>query len=161
MSHVAGGHEGDGDALGTRSPRAPDPVDVVLRLWRELVIDDHHDILNIEAARGHVGGHHDGGGAVAEGVEDALALALLLVAVDRVAPNLPRERPLERVARTLGRAEDEDSGASGERVDLLDEVVVAIARIADADDALLHVLVRRQLLVRRADRHLHRIALEL
>lgn len=39
--------------------RPSDPVDVVLRILREIVIDDVADRLDMEAARGHVGRDQD------------------------------------------------------------------------------------------------------
>ena len=64
----------------------------------EVATGDHHDLLDVEAAGGDVGGHEDGCPTVFELLQDALALALLLVTVDGVAADLPLEGAAELVA---------------------------------------------------------------
>src|SRR5688572_12492214 len=48
--------EGERLAELARSRRAADPVDVLLRVLRDVVVDDVGDIGDIEATRGDVGG---------------------------------------------------------------------------------------------------------
>mmetsp|Transcript_47137 Transcript_47137/g.109379 ORF Transcript_47137/g.109379 Transcript_47137/m.109379 type:complete len:259 (-) Transcript_47137:657-1433(-) len=161
MLHVLRSHERHRNALGTGAPCTTDPVDVVLCLWGELIVDHHADVLDIEAARSNVGSNEDGRAPAAELAEHPLALALLLVAVDRVAPDLPRESPLQLVAHSLRRAEDEDARRTWQRVDLLNEMLVPLLGRRNEDDALLDVLVSSQLLVSSANGHLAGVALEL
>jgi len=97
---------------------------------RHLEVDDHAHILDVQPSRRHVCGHQDRGAARPEIGEDALALALLLVAVHGVAADLAGERALQRITAALGRAEDEHAGTGGKSVDLTDEVLVFLAPAA-------------------------------
>jgi len=51
--------EGDGLAGFTGACRAADAVNVVLGVLGNIVIDHVADVLHVDAARGHVGGHQD------------------------------------------------------------------------------------------------------
>jgi hypothetical protein len=64
-------HERDGLTRGARPPGPPDPVDVVLRVPRQLEVHDDRQVLDIETARGHVGGHEDPDLAGLEALEGA------------------------------------------------------------------------------------------
>src|SRR5450756_750344 len=58
-------------------------MDVVLRLERQLVIDDVGQVCDVQAARGHVRGNEDLDEAASERLEGASSLRLAAVAVDR------------------------------------------------------------------------------
>jgi hypothetical protein len=58
-------------------------VHVVVDVSRHVVVDDVRDVVDVEAARGDVGGDEHWRAAVAERLERVLALALRAVAVDR------------------------------------------------------------------------------
>ena len=75
--------EGDGDAVAAGAGRAADAVDIGIRHFRQVVVEDMADAGDVDAARGDVGGDEDADFAVTEGLQGALALALALVAVDR------------------------------------------------------------------------------
>ena len=62
------------DVLG--APRATDAVDVVFRVMRHVEIDHVADLLDVDAARGDIGGDHDFVSAVAKSAKRAFALAL-------------------------------------------------------------------------------------
>ena len=64
-------------SLGGRAPRAH------LAVRREVVVDDEADLLHVDAAREDVGRDEHAALAVAELVEDQLALGLLEVGVQR------------------------------------------------------------------------------
>ena len=61
---------------------AADAVDVVLRHQRQVEVDHQRQLLDVEAAGGHVGGDQHGDAAGLEVAEGPLAGALRLVAVD-------------------------------------------------------------------------------
>merc|ERR1711872_805636 len=46
----------DGDALTTETPSAPDPVDVVLSVGWQVVVDDERDLLDVDASSEEIGG---------------------------------------------------------------------------------------------------------
>src|SRR5690606_9150100 len=82
--------------------RPPDPVDVVLRDVRRVVVDHVRDRVHVDPARGDVGGDEHLELPVLEAGEGALALALRAVRVDRGGREaLPVERPADLVGAVL------------------------------------------------------------
>ncbi|OIQ71701.1 hypothetical protein GALL_466790 [mine drainage metagenome] len=80
---LARGHEQDRVAAASGASGATDAVHVGLDVGRDVVIDHVADAVDVEPARGHVGGHQDVDLSVLEPLHDALALVLLHVAVER------------------------------------------------------------------------------
>ena len=76
--------ERDRDPVGAGAGGAADAVHVALRNVRQIVVDDVADALDVDAARGDVGGHQRAHASGAERRQHALALVLRLVAVDRL-----------------------------------------------------------------------------
>ena len=76
------GDEEDRLAAATGTASAADAVGITLRVGGHVIVDDMADALNVEPARGHVGGHQDVDAAVLELTDRALAMLLLHVAVD-------------------------------------------------------------------------------
>lgn len=68
-------------ALLARAARVPEAVDVVLHVRRGFVVDDHADVLDVEAALLHVRGHKHLDSALLELPQCVAALALFQVAV--------------------------------------------------------------------------------
>ena len=97
-----------GDAGAAGAPGAPDAVDVGLGIVRHVVVDDVADALDVEPARGDVGGHDDLDLAVAQAPDDAFALRLVHVAVHRLRRVAARLQPLGQLGRAdLGADEDQ------------------------------------------------------
>jgi len=46
---LIGGDKGDGDTIGAHAARAADAVDVILRVHRQIVIDDMRDVGHVDA----------------------------------------------------------------------------------------------------------------
>src|SRR5690606_25211258 len=76
--------EAHGDTGATGAAGAADAVDVVLRLARQVEVDDVADGRHVDAARGDVGGPQHAGAAFTQALQRAVALPLLHVAVQRV-----------------------------------------------------------------------------
>ena len=72
----------DGDARGAGACRAADAVDIALRHVRQLEVDDVRHQVDVDAARGDVGGNQRPDLRGAKGRQRLLALRLALVAVD-------------------------------------------------------------------------------
>ena len=53
---IFGNHDGKGVAAVFRAARAPDAMDVVLGMLRDVVVDDMADVRDVQSARGDVGG---------------------------------------------------------------------------------------------------------
>lgn len=88
-SLVLVGDEVDRHALPPEAPAPADTVEVVLRLGRQVVVDDEGDLLNIDAAGEEVGGDENAGRARPELAHDDVSRVLIHVAVggrDRVIP---------------------------------------------------------------------------
>ena len=83
LFHFVGRDERDGCSAGTGSTGSADAVNIVLRLVRQLEVDDVWEILDVEAARRHVRGHENLDEASSERLEGAGSLRLAAVAVDR------------------------------------------------------------------------------
>ena len=80
---VVRAHEGDRLAGGARPARAADPVDVVFRHVGQVEVDDVRQLLDVEAARGDVGGDERLQLAGLELRQRVGPRVLALVAVDR------------------------------------------------------------------------------
>ena len=78
---------------------------VILDLVGEVEVDHQVDVLDVETARGDVGGHENGNSPGLELVDDPVALPLLLVAVNHGA-HAPHGPP-NLVAHALRSAEDD------------------------------------------------------
>jgi len=76
------GDEGDGVSAFGGPSGATDPVNVVIRVFRDVVIDDVRDAGDVDPAGGNVRGHHDFGLAGLEEVEGLGSLGLGPVRVD-------------------------------------------------------------------------------
>src|SRR5579863_2439975 len=70
------------NSFGAGAPRASHAVDEILRIIRQIVIDDVRDVLHVNAARGHIGGHQDAIAALLESCECRVALGLRAVAMN-------------------------------------------------------------------------------
>ena len=75
-------HEADGLTGRTCPTCAPDPMDIVLRVPRQLEVHDDREVLDIEAARSDVGRDEDADLAGLEALEGSGPLGLRSVAVD-------------------------------------------------------------------------------
>ena len=76
VAGVLGGHDGEGVAACLRAARAPDAMDVILRMLRHVVVDDVAHVRDVESARGDVRGDEHFKSSVAETLERLLAFAL-------------------------------------------------------------------------------------
>ena len=76
--------ETDRVALGARARRAPDAMHVVLRIVRQIEIEDMAHIGNVQASRGHVGGDQHGDVAVVKVAHHLQPLVLRHVAGERL-----------------------------------------------------------------------------
>jgi hypothetical protein len=78
--------QGDGQARGSGPGRPADPMDVVLAVLRDVVIDDHLQVVDVEAARGDVRGHEEREASGHEVVDDLEPFALGQVAAEELGP---------------------------------------------------------------------------
>src|SRR3989475_899146 len=76
-------HEGVRDTAATRTPGSTDAVDVGVGVLRQIEVHDVPDVVHVEATRGEVRRHEGRDPAAAEPLENAFALALPDVAVQR------------------------------------------------------------------------------
>ena len=124
-----------------RAAGAADAVHVALAILRRIEVDDVRDAVDVDAARGDVGGDERVDAAGLEARERLLALALGLVAVHRDGRlALRREALDEPVGAALGAHEDERALALG--VELADQRADALVAL-DAQEAVLDVALRR------------------
>ena len=85
VGHLRVGHQGDDGARAAGASGAARPVQVGLVLGRRVGVDDQADVVDVDAARGDVGGDQRLGGAVGEGreVSGPGVLRQVAVQVDR------------------------------------------------------------------------------
>ena len=97
-----------------RAGRAPDAVDISLRHVRQLVVHHVAHGVDVDPARGDVGGDENARRAALEVVERANALVLALVAVDRLGPHAGGVEVLrDAIGAALGAGEDDGAGNVG------------------------------------------------
>ena len=107
--------EGDRVARLARARRAADPVHVGLRFHRQVVVHDVRDVVDVEAARGDVGGDENRRPARTEGVKRANALVLRLVAVDRLCADIGGLQLSRQPIRAVLRLREDDGALHAER----------------------------------------------
>ena len=109
LAALAAVAERQGDARGAGARGAADAMDVALGVGRQLVVDDVGHAVDVDAARGEIGGDQHAGLAAAEIVERLLAGVLRLVAVDRLGGDAAIFQRLgDAVGAALGAGEDDD-----------------------------------------------------
>jgi hypothetical protein len=87
-------HQRDGQARRAGAAGAADAVHVVLGVEGHVEVEDRRQVGDVQAARGHVGGHQQVDFAALEGGQRLQALVLALVAVQRLGrrPSRSKER---------------------------------------------------------------------
>src|ERR1035441_6004088 len=78
---ILGGHDGEGVAGMLRPARAPDAMDVILRMLRHVVVNDVAHVRDVQPARGDVRRHEHFKSSVAEPLERLLTFLLGAVRV--------------------------------------------------------------------------------
>ena len=124
---------------------AADAVDIRLGLHRQVVVDDMGDVVDVESARGDIGGDQHRHAAGPETVERAHALVLRLVAVDRVGVDA---RGLELAHQPVGAVLGLGEHHGAVHVDRVEQV--------DQQLGLLRLQHEVELLVDAVDRARHR-----
>ena len=111
-----GQRDHDDRALLTGAGRATGAVEVVLVVGRRVDLHDHADVVDVDAARGDVGGDEHVHRAVPEGAEHAVAHGLREAAVQRCREHAAvAQLAGDAVGAELGAGEDDDaSAAAGE-----------------------------------------------
>ena len=125
-------------------------MDIVLRNVRQLVVDDVRQLLDVQAAGRHFGGHQRRDAVVLEIRECAHACALALVAMDRSGADAGALQLLgQAIGTVLGAGEDQHL----EPVAILDQVgqQVPLVVLWHLVDGLVHAISGRV-----AHRHFHR-----
>mmetsp|Transcript_20996 Transcript_20996/g.42655 ORF Transcript_20996/g.42655 Transcript_20996/m.42655 type:complete len:386 (+) Transcript_20996:219-1376(+) len=115
VAHVVARHKVDGNALTTETPRAPNPVDVVLPVGGEVVVDDQRHLLHVNATREEIGGDEHAGGAGAELAHDELSPLLVHVAVKCRHREIAARHLLEQPVHLPAGVDVDDGLRDGER----------------------------------------------
>ncbi len=125
---VLGNHDGKCVPHALRAAGAADAVNVVLGMMRHVEVDDVADLLDVDSARGDVGGDHHFVAAAAETVQCLLALVLGAVGVKhRDGMAFLMELARDAVGAVLGAAEDEHLVVVGSPEKLLQEFLLLVA----------------------------------
>ena len=98
----------DGDALAARPADAADPVDVRLGLGGDVEVDDVREVLDVEPARGDVGGDQEVGRLAAELLHHAIALLLRHPAVQGLGAVAARVERLGQLVDLVAAAAEDD-----------------------------------------------------
>ena len=96
---LAARDERDRPSAAARAAGAPDAVDVIVAVVRQVVIEDHLDVVHVEPARGHVGRDEELEPALAELGDHPLAHRLRHVAVHLVRRIAARGRDARSIHR--------------------------------------------------------------
>ena len=81
---LVGGAEGDRRTVEPRAARSADAVHIRLRHLGDVEVDDVRQLLDVNAARGDIGGHQHAAAALLEGRKRGLPGPLRLVPMDRL-----------------------------------------------------------------------------
>jgi hypothetical protein len=96
---------------------AADPVDVLLDVPRDVVVDDVGHGLDVQAPGRHVGGDQEIVLALAEAAQHAVAVRLAHLAVQRLGAVATQAQGLGEVGGLLARAAEDDGRAGGLHVE--------------------------------------------
>lgn len=80
-AHIIGGDEVDGDTLSAETTTTTNPVDVVLTVGGQVVVDDQRYLLDVDTTSEQVGGNEHTGRTRAELLHDQVTLSLVHVTV--------------------------------------------------------------------------------
>src|SRR5579864_5403423 len=139
--HLLAVAQRDGDACGAGARGAADAMHIGLRHVRQVVIDDVADAVDVDAARGDVGGDQRPDLAVAKRRQHPLALVLRFVAVDRLGGDAGADQTAhDFVGAVLGPGEDQRA-VDGLLAQYVDERC-RLGGAIDANDALLDLFHR-------------------
>lgn len=70
-----------GQSRVPRTRRSSNPMDIIINIIAQVIIDDMHDVLDIQSSRGNSGGDQDGAPTGFEGFQGQLAFTLASVAM--------------------------------------------------------------------------------
>ena len=84
LKHLASGDERNRASTAAGAAGAADAMHVIFHVVRQIVIEHHLDVVDVDAARGDVGGDEKFQAGLAELVHHAVALRLVHVAVQTV-----------------------------------------------------------------------------
>ena len=105
---VASAHEGRRHTLAPGAAGTADPVDVVLGIVRQVIVDHHLQMVDVDAAGGHIGGDEELKLRVLELVHHARALGLGDAAVETIRREALRQKRVGQfIDHALGVAEDD------------------------------------------------------
>lgn len=105
---VATVEECSGDTSITSTTSTTDTVDVIVNVGGKIIVDDMHDIGDVETTSGHRGSDHDRSATLTESIKRRLTLALSTITVDRSSGEVVGEQEVgQHVGHTLGLDEDE------------------------------------------------------
>ena len=79
ISHLVHAGQVQGQASLSRTPGAPNAVHMHFRVWGDVHIDHRFELFDVQATRGHIGGHQDGAAAVGELRDHLVAVALFQI----------------------------------------------------------------------------------
>src|SRR6476469_9329051 len=148
------GHDG---ALVTGASRAARAVQVVLVVGRRVDLQDDRDVVDVDAAGGDVRRDEHREGAVTEGAEDAVALALVEATVERGRHDaLLAQLERDAVGAELGAAEDDGATVAVRDLGRDDLLVLRV----DEQDVVVHALDRRGGVVRRVRHRVGEVLLD-
>lgn len=102
------GAKGDGAALGPGSGGAADAVNVGFGFVGDVIIDHKGDVLDVDTARGNIGGDEDARALAAKVLERTLTGALAFISMDGFSPQAGMTHLTdESIGAVFGAAKDE------------------------------------------------------
>ena len=124
-------HDGDRLSCSSSTRRSSDSMDVVLRVGRDVVVDDDIDEWDVESSRGDIRRDEDGSSSGLELVECSETGGLVQVSVEGDRGETEHaEEDRELLGGVDGRGEDDD-GVGGELVAEVDEVGLLLGERAE------------------------------
>lgn len=129
-------HDSEGIARGLRAAGAADAMHVILRVERDIEIDDVTDLRHIDTTRGDVGRDEHVVTAITKALQGVLALALSTIRVERSDRMAVAGKELRDAVRAMaGTAEDDD----GVVIDLIEKRLeqIGLLIIRDGEDGVL------------------------
>ena len=98
----------DGHALATRAPRATDAMHIALGRGGHVEVDHVREVIDVDAARRHIGGHQQVHHGTARLLHHAIALGLRHAAVQRLHAIAAAHQPVGQLVHIQARATEDE-----------------------------------------------------
>ncbi len=139
-THIVSGDEVDSHTLSAESSTTTDPMDVILAIRRQIVVDDQRDLLHVDTTSQQIGGDQHARGTRTELLHDHITLALVHVAMHGRDGEVTCRQLVREPVHFSARVAEDDRLRDGHRLVQIRQRVELPVLLLDGDVELLDAL---------------------